>query len=75
MIWLPPPAALLPLQQPLATQLEALVLDHTCRLVLPLETVVGFATSETVGAGAGGCVTVTDAEPVIEPPSPEQVKV
>ena len=74
-VWLPPPAALLPLQPPLATQLVALMLDQLRRLVPPLLTLVGVAASDIVGAGAGGCVTVTDVEFDAEPPLPEQVSV
>ena len=51
------------------------MLDQLRRLVPPLLTLVGVAASDIVGAGAGGCVTVTDVEFDAEPPLPEQVSV
>lgn len=54
---------MLPLQPPLAVQLVALVLDQVKVLLWPLDTVVGLADKETVGAGVGGgglALVVTD---------------
>jgi hypothetical protein len=73
-LWLPE-VALVPLQPPLAEQLDAFVLDHETD-VLPLYAgAIGFAESVTVGAGGGGAaLTVTAADAVALPPLPVHVR-
>jgi hypothetical protein len=78
---LPPLTDLLPLQalfagDALAVQLVALDVLQVSVEAVPLDTAVGFALSETVGAaggGDGGAVTVTVADRVTLPPLPAQV--
>ena len=67
-----PLVARLPDHAPEAVQLVALVDDHVSELLPPLDTLVGFAAIDTVGAGVGA-VTVTVADLLAEPPVPVQV--
>ena len=62
-----PLVARLPDHAPEAVQLVALVDDHVSELLPPLDTLVGFAVSVTVGAGA---VVVTVTDRLVEPPLP-----
>jgi len=66
-----PDVALVPVQPPLATQLEALDEDQLNVLDAPVATVLGIADSDTVGAAAVVTVTLTDW--VAEPPGPVHV--
>jgi hypothetical protein len=70
-----PEVALAPDQAPEAKQEVALVEDQVSVEDPPLVTVVGFAASDTVGAGGGGGVpcTVTVADALTLPLDPEQV--
>lgn len=65
-----PLIALVPDQAPEAVQEVALVEDQLNVEVPPLETLVGLALSETLGAAAD---TVTVADCVADPPAPVQV--
>ena len=67
-----PLVALPPLHAPDAVQEVALVEDQVSVAALPLTTVLGFADSDTVGAG---CVTDTVADCAALPPGPVQVSV
>ena len=67
-----PLAALAPDQAPDAVHAEALLEDHVRVALLPLATVLGLATSATVGAG-GVTDTVIDWDAL--PPAPAQVSV
>ena len=71
-LWLPE-SGLLPDQAPPALQEVASLDDHVRVEALPELTVVGLATNETVGNGAGSTVTVTDWPAL--PPAPVQVKI
>jgi hypothetical protein len=66
-----PLTALVPLQDPLAVQLVALVVLQVSVEEPPLATLVGLAVSVTVGAAL---VTVTVALLVAVPPTPVQVR-
>ena len=69
-------SGLLPDHAPEATQEVALVDDQVSVDDPPLATDVGFAASDTVGAGGGGGMpdTVTPAEAFAVPPGPVQVR-
>ena len=69
-----PEVALLPDHAPLAVQLVAFVEDQVRLELAPLDTLVGFALRETVGAGADA-VTVTVVDPLALPPAPVQLNV
>ena len=56
-------------------QLAALVELQLIWVLPPLTTLVGLAAIETVGVEAGGWFTVTEADPEVDPPLPEQVSV
>jgi len=75
--WLPE-VALVPVHPlaPEAVQEVALVEDQVSVEVAPFATEVGFAASDTVGAGGGGGVpgTVTVADALAPPPEPVQVR-
>jgi hypothetical protein len=62
-----PLVARLPDHAPEAVQLVALVDDHVSELLLPLDTLVGFAVSVTVGVGE---VVVTVTDRLVVPPLP-----
>ena len=63
----------MPDQPPEAVQAVALVADQLSALALPRATLLGLATSVTVGAGCD-TDTVTDCEAPL-PPEPVQVRV
>ena len=67
-----PLVARLPDHAPEAVQLVALVDDHVSELLLPLDTLVGFAVSVTVGTGE---VVVTVTDRLVVPPPPVHVNV
>jgi hypothetical protein len=67
-----PLIALVPDQAPEAVQEVALLEDQLNVALPPLETLVGLALSETLGAAAD---TVTVADCVADPPAPVQVSV
>ncbi len=69
-----PLVASLPDQPPEAVQAVALVVDQVRLELPPLTTVLGFAVSDTVGAGAAE-VTETTADWLALPPAPVQVRV
>jgi len=66
-----PEVARLPLQAPLATQLDASVEDHVSVELLPLVTDVGFAEMFSVGA-LTTVLTATVVASVVVPPAPVQ---
>jgi hypothetical protein len=68
-----PAVDLAPLHAPLAVQLVALVDDHVSMLVPPAATLVGLAVNETV-IGGNELATATEADWVIEPPAPTQLR-
>jgi hypothetical protein len=72
-IWLPL-VAWLPVHEPLAAQLVALVLDHVSVELCPVVMLAGSTDRLTVGDGVGA-VTVSVAAPVPVPPGPVQLKV
>ena len=67
-----PAVARLPDQAPLAVHDVALVEDHVNELLPPLDTLVGFAVSVTVGAGE---VVTTVTDRLVVPPPPVHVNV
>jgi hypothetical protein len=71
-----PLVALVPDHAPDAVQVSALVDDQVSVEDPPLATEVGFAASDTVGAGGGGGVpeTATVAEALVIPPAPVQIR-
>ncbi len=68
-----PLLALVPDQAPLAVHCVAFAADHDRVLAAPVATLSGFAVNDKVGA-AGGAVTVTVTDRVIEPPAPVHVR-
>jgi hypothetical protein len=54
-----------PLHEPLAAQLVALLLDQVSVVGLPAATLVGLAEIVAVGAGAAPASTMNFAEPVV----------
>lgn len=65
-----PAVAFVPLHAPEALQVDALAADQLRVAVPPLCTVPGLAAKVSVGKGAGGALTLTEADRVAVPPAP-----
>jgi hypothetical protein len=65
-----PLVARLPLQAPLAVHAVAFVADQVSEALAPSSSVAGLTAIVTMGAG--GAVTTSEVEALLEPPAPVQ---